>query len=52
MTEGRLGPRLSSSPVRTAGHQEDQPMAQLMDVHSGFVGVTGGQLTVIVPSPV
>src|SRR6188474_1277041 len=44
MTDDPPGRRLSSSPVRIAGHQEDQPMAQFMDVHSGFVGVTGAQL--------
>jgi len=46
MTDDRLlaGAQVGGTPVMSAGRQEDRHMAQFMDVHSGFVGVTGAQL--------
>jgi hypothetical protein len=46
MTDDRrgAGTQFGITPVTVTGQQEDRYMAQFMDVHSGFVGVTGAQL--------
>jgi hypothetical protein len=45
MTDLPAGPSLTTTPVhQRRAFTEDQHMAQFMDVHSGFVGVTGAQL--------